>query len=135
MTEVPEEAVLVDNPVSGAPGFHIENVYVFAGIPRVMQGMFAGIKHELAGGALVLSRTIASHAKEGDIAEGLGKIQDNFPDVEIGSYPFFSREGQTGVRVVMRTPDEGELDTVSDKVCDLIRQCGGDPVDETMPVS
>ncbi|MEQ8195828.1 MAG: competence/damage-inducible protein A, partial [Rhodospirillales bacterium] len=65
MTEVPEHAVLVDNPVSQAPGFHIENVYVFAGIPRVMQAMFEGIKHELAGGAQVLSRTIASHAKEG----------------------------------------------------------------------
>ena len=132
MTEVAEGAVLVDNPVSQAPGFHIENVYVFAGIPRVMHAMFDGIKHELSGGAQVLSRTIASHAKEGDLAEGLGSLQGDFPDVEIGSYPFFSREGQTGVRVVVRTPDEGELDSVAEKVCDLIRHCGGDPVEETV---
>lgn len=131
MTEVADGAVLVDNPVSGAPGFHIENVYVFAGIPRVMQGMFEGIKHELAGGAQVLSRTIASHAKEGDLASGLGKLQGDFPDVEIGSYPFFSREGQTGVRVVVRSTDESEIEAVADQVRDLVRQCGGDPVDET----
>jgi len=133
MTEVAEGAVLVDNPVSQAPGFHIENVYVFAGIPRVMQAMFEGIKHELSGGAQVLSRTIASHAKEGDIASGLGNLQNDFPDVEIGSYPFFTPEGKTGVRIVARTPDESELDSVIEKVCDLIRQCGGDPVDETPP--
>lgn len=133
MTEVAEGAVLVDNPVSQAPGFHIENVYVFAGIPRVMHSMFEGIKHELSGGAQVLSRTIASHAKEGDLAAGLGDLQNDFPDVEIGSYPFFTPEGQTGVRIVVRTVDEAELGTVTDKVCGLIRDCGGDPVDETTP--
>jgi molybdenum cofactor synthesis domain-containing protein len=132
MTEVPEGAVLVDNPVSQAPGFRIENVYVFAGIPRVMQAMFEGIKHELAGGARVLSRTVASHAKEGDLAAGLGALQNDYPDVEIGSYPFFSRDGQTGVRVVVRSPDRTEIDAVAERVRALVRAAGGEPVDEAV---
>jgi len=49
MARIPDGAVLVANPVSRAPGFRLENVYVFAGIPAVMQAMFDGIRHELAG--------------------------------------------------------------------------------------
>ena len=46
MADIPAGASLIANPVSAAPGFHIENVYVFAGVPSIMQAMFAGIKHD-----------------------------------------------------------------------------------------
>jgi len=50
MARVPHGGILVDNPVSVAPGFQIENVITFAGIPSVMQAMFHAMKHRLAGG-------------------------------------------------------------------------------------
>ena len=74
MAHVPEGAVLIDNPVSRAPGFQIGNVFVLAGVPRVMQAMFDGIKHRLKGGAPVLSRSVVCALPEGILAEGLGTV-------------------------------------------------------------
>src|SRR5262249_30586570 len=104
MAHVPEGAVLIDNPVSVAPGFQIGNVYVFAGIPTVMQAMFDGIKHRLAGGRPMHARTIAAYLGEGVIAEKLGALQARYPDLEIGSYPF-ARQGRFGASFVIRGTD------------------------------
>src|SRR5215203_4679824 len=57
MARVPHGGVLVDNPVSVAPGFQMENVFTFAGIPRIVEGMFDAMKHRLVGGKPMLSRT------------------------------------------------------------------------------
>ena len=39
MARIPKGASLIKNDISAAPGFNIENVYVFAGIPKVMRFM------------------------------------------------------------------------------------------------
>src|SRR5258708_3839460 len=93
MAHIPQGAVLIDNPVSRAPGFQIGNVFVMAGVPSVMQAMFDGIKHRLSGGAPVLSRTVTSGLPEGVLAEGLGRLQQRYPDFDIGSYPYYRRRG------------------------------------------
>lgn len=109
MAHVPEGAHLIANPISAAPGFRIENVYVFAGIPSVMQAMFANMRHELGVGPKMHSRNISAFVTEGVLAEGLSAIQKDFADVEIGSYPFF-QQGKLGTSIVMRSLDTARLD-------------------------
>jgi molybdenum cofactor synthesis domain-containing protein len=120
MAHTPEGADLVENPISGAPGFQVENVFVLAGIPSVMRAMFESLRHRLTGGERVLSHTIVAELPEGRMAEGLGAIQAANPDVEIGSYPFH-KEGRYGSRLVMRATDPERLGLVGDEVAALVR--------------
>lgn len=110
MAEIPQGARLIHNPVSAAPGFIIENVYVLAGVPSIMQAMFDNIKGELRGGAKILSKTISIYMTEGLLAEGLTTIQNQFPDVEIGSYPFIKNH-RLGTSLVCRCHDKEQLDS------------------------
>ncbi len=112
MARTPEGATLIENPVSRAPGFQVENVFVMAGIPAIMQAMFASVKHRLVGGAPLRSRTLAVEMGESFVADGLAALQARFPEVEIGSYPF-SRDGVFGTRLVLRATDEAVLDAAA----------------------
>src|SRR5215471_1315439 len=96
MAMVPEGAVLLPNPISRAPGFQIGNVFVLPGVPSIMQGIFEQLKHRLVGGPKMLSRSISCHLAEGTLAKDLGELQERYPDLEIGSYPYF-RRGDFGV--------------------------------------
>jgi len=129
MADVPEGATLIDNPVSGAPGFQIGNVYVMAGVPMIMQAMLEGLRHDLVGGAPVLSRSVRAFLPEGAVAEGLGVIQDRYPDIDIGSYPFF-RKGRFGTSLVLRGTDAAALERAQGEVGDLIRALGETPVED-----
>ena len=111
MADIPVGAELIDNPVSAAPGFILANVYVMAGVPRIMQAMFDGVKHRLTGGAVTLSHTLSATVTEGFIATELGEIQAANPAVEIGSYPFI-RDGKLGTSLVSRSTDKSALDAV-----------------------
>jgi molybdenum cofactor synthesis domain-containing protein len=93
MARVPQGATLIENAVSKAPGFRIENVFVMAGVPKVMNAMMDAIAPTLARGVPMQSRTVALEGGEGDVAKPLGEIQSRYADVFIGSYPF---EGATG---------------------------------------
>ena len=126
MAKTPEGATLIDNPISTAPGFNVENVYVMAGVPSIMQAMLEGIKGGLVGGATVLSRTVLCTLGEGDVAAGLGAIQKAHPDIDLGSYPQYSR-GHFRVSLVMRGTDAAALDGCRDEVMGLIRSLGGTP--------
>ena len=74
MARTPEGAALITNPVSWAPGFQVENVFVLAGVPRVMQAMLDGLKERLSGGAPMASRSLRVELPEGLLAEGLGVL-------------------------------------------------------------
>jgi len=126
MAKMPAGAELVENPISKAPGYRIQNVYVMAGVPLIMQAMFDSIRHQLSGGAPVLSRTIGGTIGEGKLAQQLGEIQQRHPDIDIGSYPFF-RGGTYGTSLVLRARDETELDAAADEVRALIRSFGEEP--------
>jgi len=115
MAHIPEGGELIDNPISQAPGFRIGNVYVMAGIPRVMQAMFASIRHSLKGGKKMVSQTIDLYTGEGNVAAGLTEIQNARPDVEIGSYPF-SRKGVFGTAIVARGTDPAKVSGAIDAV-------------------
>ena len=105
---MPHGGTLVDNPVSVAPGFQMENVFTFAGIPSVAQGMFQSMKHRLVGGDPVLARTVRTNLPEGIIAEPLGALQGRYADLDIGSYPAF-RNGRPSVSLVLRGTDTARL--------------------------
>jgi molybdenum cofactor synthesis domain-containing protein len=129
MARVPAGGTLIHNPVSKAPGFQIENVFVMAGVPMIMKAMFEGIRDRLVGGAPVLTRTIASGLAEGQIAGGLGGLQARFPAIDIGSYPYY-RAGRFGVAIVLRGTEEGALETAAEAVEALMRELGAEPVRE-----
>ncbi len=113
MTMIPKGAELVENPISKAPGFKMENVFVMAGIPSIMQGMLEGARKHLKGGDIIKSSSVDVFTPESNIAEELAELQKNYPGVEIGSYPF-SKEGKFGTSLVLRSKDEELL-----KLCKL----------------
>jgi len=125
MARIPHGGVLVDNPVSIAPGFQMENVFTFAGIPTIMQGMFAAMKHRLVGGAPVISRTVRTNLPEGIIAEPLGALQKRFDDLDIGSYPGF-RNGKVSVSLVLRGTDDARLAAASAELIDILKKMNGE---------
>ncbi len=129
MARIPAGAVLVDNPISAAPGFRIENVIVMAGVPMIMQAMFTGISHTLAGGDPILTRTVHSSLPEGHVAKGLGEVQARFPSVDLGSYPSY-RAGRFSLALVARGTDPAVLDQVVGELASLITGLGGTPTVE-----
>jgi len=129
MADIPRGATLVDNPVSGAPGFQIGNVIVMAGVPAIMQAMFDGLKAGLAGGAPLFAKTVRCTIPEGTLAEELGRIQGRYAQVEIGSYPFF-RNQRFGVSLVLRSTDQDALGRATAEVAELVTRLGGTPAIE-----
>ena len=128
MARAPEGAALIDNPVSAAPGFQIGNVFVMAGVPKIMQAMFESLRERLVGGDPLLSRSISCQLPEGKLAQGLGEIQARHAAVDIGSYPSYSSTG-FGVAVVLRHADRAALDAAAGEVAALIRDLGGEPAE------
>jgi molybdenum cofactor synthesis domain-containing protein len=124
MADMPEGVELIDNPISVAPGFRIENVHVLPGVPQIMQAMLDGLLPRLRGGARVLSRAITVLAPEGDVAAaGLGDIQVRFPALEIGSYPFWRPEGP-GTTIVFRGTDQAQIDAAVEVLLELAARLG-----------
>jgi molybdenum cofactor synthesis domain-containing protein len=115
MARVPRGATLIENAVSKAPGFRMENVFVMAGVPKVMNAMMDAIAPTLEKGVPMQSRTIALQGGEGDVAKPLGEIQSRYADVFIGSYPF---EGVGGfaTNLVVRSRNLVSLDKAEAEV-------------------
>ena len=108
MARIPFGADLVENRVSTAPGFMMENVIVMAGVPAIMQAMLDNVALRLRSGAKMLVETVeAGGIPEGRYAAGLSDIADRFPGVSIGSYPSFT-SGAFRNQIVLRSKD-GEL--------------------------
>ena len=123
MARTPLGASLVINAVSAAPGFHIGNVYVLAGVPKVMAAMLETVALELPRGQAMTSVTVEADMPEGKIAAGLSALQKDHPEVAIGSYPFY-REGAAnpfGAQLVIRGRD---ADAVARVVAALERMLG-----------
>jgi molybdenum cofactor synthesis domain-containing protein len=118
MARIPEGAALIENPVSSAPGFTIENVHVMAGVPSVFKAMVASVLPTLTGGAPLLSQTLTVYRGEGDIAGPFGELAEAYPDLSMGSYPF-QRDGKYGANLVVRGQDAAMLDEAMGKLSAL----------------
>ena len=118
MARIPEGAALIDNPVSGAPGFTLGNVHVMAGVPAVFQAMVASVLPALVGGAPLLSATLTVPRPEGDVAGPLADLAARHPDLAIGSYPW-ARNGAYGTDIVLRGPDAARIAAARDELAAL----------------
>src|SRR3984885_5432287 len=128
MATMPRGATLIENAISVAPGFQIGNVYVMAGVPRVMQSMFEWLSPRLEGGAKIEMRAVhVVGLPEGIIAEGLGSIQLRYPNLDLGSYPFYRPSGN-GVALVAKGPDASAAEAAIAEVTELITKLGKVPI-------
>ncbi|WP_101065933.1 competence/damage-inducible protein A [Roseovarius salinarum] len=109
MARIPEGATLIDNPVSAAPGFTLENVHVMAGVPAIFEAMVASVLPQLTGGAPLLSQSLRIERGEGDIAGPLADLADRYPDLSFGSYPY-QKDGAFGSNVVVRGTDGARVE-------------------------
>ena len=125
MARVPRGAELIDNPVSGAPGFRVENVFVLAGIPSIARAMFTSAIPLLVHAPPILSGSVDTYLREGDFAEVLEEIQKRHPTVEIGSYPF-NRDGRFGATLVARGTDRALLAKVVEEIAAAMTKLGGE---------
>lgn len=128
MATMPRGATLIKNAVSIAPGFTIGNVHVMAGVPRIMQAMFTALAPTLAGGPPIISRAVhTTGAAEGTIAAGLEGIQAEFPELDLGSYPYYRATGQ-GVAIVAKGNDAARAEAAIEKVTALFVSLGATPI-------
>lgn len=109
MARVPQGAELIPNPLSGAPGVRMENVYILAGVPHIAANMLQALDGRLQGGRPLVSVTVGAYAAESEVADLLRETEAAHPGVAIGSYPF-SKDGRYGANFVMRS-DDGDLAT------------------------
>ncbi len=128
MATMPRGAVLIDNGRTIAPGFSMGNVHVMAGVPAIMRVMFDMLAPTLQGGAPIVSRCVhAGEVREGDIAEGLTAIQERYPALDIGSYPYY-RDTGAGVAIVAKGVDVDAAEAAIAEVTALFASLGGKPV-------
>jgi molybdenum cofactor synthesis domain-containing protein len=129
MATAPDGSNLIIDPVSGAMGFRMDNVFVMAGIPQIMRSMFDYVKPTLRGGPPMISRSVRCDLPEGTIAKGLEDIQSRHPDFDLGSYPWM--EGGTfGTNLVVRGRDPKRADEVRRELIEMVRRLGGNPGEE-----
>ena len=121
MAKIPDQAVLIYNPSSGAPGFIIENVFCLPGVPSILKSMVEGLKNKIIGGKKILSKTISVNTVESEIAKPLEGVQNKFKNIEIGSYPFF-RLGKVGVAIVMRSTEAEQIEDCVKQIQSFIIQ-------------
>ena len=119
MIWMPENADLILNPTSGAPGFSVENVFCLPGVPSIMKSMLGGLKNKIVGGDPILSHTISLKTVESEIANSLTKVQKENQDVEIGSYPFF-HAGKLGVSIVLRSENQSKIDQCNSQILKFV---------------
>lgn len=134
MAHLPRGAEPIVNLVSLAPGYRIGNVYVMAGVPRIMQAMFEQIAPTLQHGQPIISKSCYGYnVTEGQIAHDLTDTQNQFPQVDIGSYPFYESKEKHGVTLVIKGQDQRAVNQAFESVYKLLQKngfnpCEGEPV-------
>tara|TARA_B110001452_G_scaffold37041_1_gene28304 strand:+ start:3300 stop:4049 length:750 start_codon:yes stop_codon:yes gene_type:complete len=121
MVWMPENANLILNPTSGAPGFNVENVFCLPGVPSILKSMLGGLTNIIVGGDPILSHTISLRTVESEIADSLTKVQKDNKDVEIGSYPFF-QAGKLGVSIVIRSENKSKIDNCNLQILKFVNE-------------
>ena len=126
MAYMPENSILIDNPVSVAPGFEIENIFVFPGVPKIMQVMFKEKVRSFDEGLRYYKKTVSTKLSEGIIGEYIEKIQKKFSSLEIGSYPYFKKNA-FGVSLVIKGDDDLQVTNACDEIFNYINSINGNP--------
>ncbi len=128
MAHLPQGSTPIPNPISIAPGYKMNNVYVMAGVPKIMQAMFDQILPTLQHGNPIISKSwYAFHASEGKIAHDLEQIQHKYLNLDIGSYPFYKNKNQNGITLVVKGQDKKAIEQAAQQIYDLFKQMGYEP--------
>ena len=109
MTYVPEGAQLIENDLSAAPGFQLHNVYVMAGVPVIFQSMLRSLLTKITRQPGLHEEILIIGAAESCIATQLGRLQRDYPAIEIGSYPQMDESGEYLVKVTLRSYARSEV--------------------------
>jgi nicotinamide-nucleotide amidase len=121
---LPRGSRALANPMGGAPGFALENVYVLPGLPREMEAMFASIEEEFRRGSPIESWRRVYRTYESVIASTLAETTERWPAVLVGSYPSFGADGFT-VEVVLKSSDAAALSAASAWLASAIEEGSG----------
>ena len=132
MARIPDGATLIANPVSGAPGFKMENVHVMAGVPLIFNAMVESVRPTLEGGPPMLSHAFRIPMAEGDISGPLAELAAAHPDISFGSYPFY--QGGYGATIVARSQDRDELAQAAQALRAMCKALGAVDVTELPPL-
>ncbi len=125
MAQVVAGATLIDNPVSAAPGFRVENVFVLPGVPRILEAMLEDVISQLPRGAPIASLSVTVWLRESEIASPLSAIQDAHPTVDIGSYPFV-RDDRLGTSLVTRGTAPAAVAAAMRAITDMLSAAGAE---------
>lgn len=115
MVTLPIGAVPIDNELTIAPGYRIENVFIMAGIPKIMQKMFEEAKKQLDKGNTIYKQEIILNTSESVIAKELRELQTKYADVDIGSYPFYKDKAH-GIGVALNSINEGSINNCTNEI-------------------
>lgn len=127
MARVPDGADLIPNPMSGAPGIRIGNLFIMAGVPHITAGMLAGLDGTLEGGAPLQSVTLGAYAPESEIAAMLEAAERNHQGCQVGSYPFY-RQGKVGGNFVVRSTSLADAQACAEEIAAGLAALGYDYV-------
>jgi len=127
MARVPQGAELLANPMSGAPGVKIGNVYILAGVPSIAATMLEALDGLLEGGRPMVSVTVGAFAPESEVAGLLQDTEAAHDGVAIGSYPF-SRDGRFGANFVIRCEDGAVAEQCARELAEGLAGRGYEPV-------
>ena len=126
MAYVPSQSKLIDNPVSIAPGFSIENVHVFPGVPKIFEIMLKEFIKGIGKQKQFFKKNLTTEIPEGIFAEYVGKIQKKYPEVEIGSYPYFKKKS-FGVSLIIKSDNESSVEKVCNLIYEYLEKKKGNP--------
>jgi molybdenum cofactor synthesis domain-containing protein len=127
MARVPRGAELIANPLSGAPGVRLDNVYLLAGVPNIAAHMLRALDGKLEGGKPIVSVTLGAFATESEIADLLRETEAAHEGVAIGSYPFFT-DGRHGANFVIRSEDGEKAESCAQELGRRLAAAGYEPV-------
>ncbi|MFA4994268.1 MAG: competence/damage-inducible protein A [Bdellovibrionales bacterium] len=120
MARVPEGATLIENPISSVPGMKIDNVYMLAGVPEIMQSMMDSVTSSLRHGPAMYSVTVSGFVAESDIADDLRALAARYSNIDIGSYPWMRKE-KFGTALVARGTDSVAVRKAADELFGLMK--------------
>ena len=120
MARMPEGSTLIYNENGSAPAFSVDNVFVLPGIPSYVEAMIPQLKKVLVTGKKIISISCDAKVRESSIAVELEKIQNKYPEVDIGSYPYSNKDG-FGTVLVIRSIDESKIIDCKSKIEEIVK--------------
>jgi|SRR6185295_1361027 len=126
MADVPEDAKLISRPGMWFPVVVEKNVYIFPGVPEILQRKFTNIREIFRDDPYHLVEVFL-RADEGQIARILHHVLDQFPDLQLGSYPYFTKP-EYSIKLTLESKDTTYLNSAHTLLLDELLRADLHPV-------